>query len=70
MGEWIELGGDSRAYRATPGSGRGPGLLLLHAWWGLNETVRSFADAFADAGFLVIAPGLHRASAESAGTSD
>jgi carboxymethylenebutenolidase len=60
VGEWIELGGDSRAYRATPASGQGPGLLLLHAWWGLNETIRSFADAFADAGFVVIAPDLYR----------
>jgi carboxymethylenebutenolidase len=60
VGDWIELGDDARAYRATPGSGQGHGLLLLHAWWGLNETVRSFADAFADAGFVVIAPDLYR----------
>jgi carboxymethylenebutenolidase len=60
VGEWIDLGDDRRAYRATPESGEGPGLLLLHAWWGLNETIRSFADAFADAGFVVIAPDLYR----------
>ena len=60
MGEWIELGNDRRKYRATPVSGEGPGLLLLHAWWGLNETIPSFADAFADAGFVVIAPDLYR----------
>jgi carboxymethylenebutenolidase len=41
-------------------TGQGPGLLLVHAWWGLNETMRSFADAFADAGFAVIAPDLYR----------
>jgi carboxymethylenebutenolidase len=60
VGEWTELEGGSRAYRATPASGQGSGLLLLHAWWGLNETMRSFADAFADAGFVVIAPDLYR----------
>lgn len=60
MGEWIQLGDDTRAYRATPATGQGSGLLLLHAWWGLNETIRSFADAFADAGFVVIAPDLYR----------
>ena len=60
MGDWIELGDEARAYRAAPATGQGTGLLLLHAWWGLNETVRSFADAFADAGFVVIAPDLYR----------
>jgi carboxymethylenebutenolidase len=60
VGEWIELENDNRAYRAAPSNRQGPGLLLLHAWWGLNETVRSFADAFADAGFVVIAPDLYR----------
>jgi carboxymethylenebutenolidase len=58
VGEWIELD-EGRAYRATPSSGQGSGVLLIHAWWGLNDTVRSFADAFADAGFVVIAPDLY-----------
>jgi carboxymethylenebutenolidase len=60
LGDWIELGDDARAYRAAPANGQGPGLLLLHAWWGLNQTICSFADAFADAGFIVIAPDLYR----------
>ncbi len=60
MGEWIELGDGSRAYRARPATGQGPGVLLLHAWWGLNETILSFADGLADDGFVVIAPDLYR----------
>lgn len=60
MGEWIDLEDGSRAYRATPGTGQGSGVLLLHAWWGLNDTTRSFADSLADAGFVVLAPDLYR----------
>ncbi|MFL5679016.1 MAG: dienelactone hydrolase family protein [Chloroflexota bacterium] len=60
MGEWIELEDGSRAYRATPSNGQGSGILLLHAWWGLNDTAVSFADAFGEAGFVVIAPDLYR----------
>jgi carboxymethylenebutenolidase len=58
VGDWTELD-EGRAYRATPSNGQGSGVLLLHAWWGLNQTIRSFADAFAEAGFVVIAPDLY-----------
>jgi len=26
-------------FLALPASGTGPGVLVLHAWWGLNETI-------------------------------
>jgi carboxymethylenebutenolidase len=58
MGEWIELGDGSRAWRTTPSTDQGSGVLLLHAWWGLNETVRGFADRLAERGFVVLAPDL------------
>jgi carboxymethylenebutenolidase len=58
MGSWITLEGDARAWLARPASGAGPGVLLLHAWWGLNETFRSVADRLADEGFDVLAPDL------------
>jgi len=60
VGEWIELEDGSRAYRGAPSNGQGSGILLLHAWWGLNDTVRSFVDALGEAGFVVIAPDLYR----------
>jgi carboxymethylenebutenolidase len=46
-----------RGYLAEAAGG-GPGVLLLHAWWGLNDTIRDFADQLAVAGFSVLAPDL------------
>lgn len=46
-------------FLATPPTGSGPAVLLLHAWWGLNETMRSTATRLADEGFVVFAPDLY-----------
>lgn len=37
---------------------RGAALLLLHAWWGLNEDVLSRAEALRGEGYVVSAPDL------------
>jgi carboxymethylenebutenolidase len=35
-----------------------PGVLVLHAWWGLNDDVIAYADRLASSGFRVIAPDM------------
>jgi carboxymethylenebutenolidase len=45
-------------YLATPPGGKGPGVLVLHAWWGLNATFKGICDRLAEAGFVALAPDL------------
>lgn len=47
-----------QAYLVRPDAGTGPGVLLLHSWWGLNRATKDVADDLADAGFVVVAPDL------------
>ena len=46
-------------FLALPPSGTGSGVLLLHAWWGLNDTIKGFCNQLAGAGFMVFAPDLY-----------
>ena len=43
---------------APPGGSDGPGLLVLHSWWGLNPWVRDFCRRLAKRGYTVLAPDL------------
>jgi carboxymethylenebutenolidase len=45
-------------YLAVPKSGHGPGVLVLHAWWGLNKDIKSYCDKLARAGFEAFAPDM------------
>ena len=47
----------ARAYVRIP-NGATTGVVVLHAWWGLNDDVIAYADRLADAGFGVLAPDM------------
>ncbi|MGK2949538.1 MAG: dienelactone hydrolase family protein [Acidimicrobiales bacterium] len=46
------------AYVALPDSEQGPGVLVLHAWWGLTPAVKHLCDRLAEEGFVALAPDL------------
>ena len=46
-------------YLATPASGRGPGVLVIQEWWGLDADIKRWADRLAEAGFVALAPDLY-----------
>lgn len=39
-----------------PTGGRGPGVLVVHPWWGLNQSVREYGAALQREGFVVGLP--------------
>ncbi len=47
-------------YLAVPASGKGRAVLVLHAWWGLNDTICGVCTRLADAGFIAFAPDLYQ----------
>lgn len=56
--EFKAEGGPGKGYLASPEKPRG-GVLVLHAWWGLNDFFKNFANRLASQGFLTLAPDLY-----------
>ena len=61
-GQWIDIkgadGGTFKGYLAVPASGSGPGILLLQEIFGVNASMRSVADYYAEEGYVVLVPDL------------
>jgi carboxymethylenebutenolidase len=59
MIEFDTAGAPAQGYLALPAGGTGPGVVVLHAWWGLTEPFRQACDRLAEAGFVALAPDLY-----------
>jgi len=63
MGEMVRFpsNGDwSDGYLARPRSGKGPGVIVIQEWWGLNDQIKGVCHRFAGEGFNALAPDLYR----------
>ncbi len=47
------------AYFISGQEGPGPGVLLLHSFWGLTPSVKGLADDLSDRGYTVLAPDIN-----------
>ena len=52
-------GGKAKGYLAVPTKTEAPGVIVLHAWWGLNPFFKSLCDRLASEGFVAFAPDLN-----------
>lgn len=52
-------------YLAVPEGGDVPGILVIHAWWGLSDFFRNVCDRLADEGFVALAPDLYNSKTAS-----
>ncbi len=59
MREFQADGRTISAYLAGPSHGSGPGVMVLHAWWGLTDIFKQVCDRLAEAGFVALAPDLY-----------
>jgi carboxymethylenebutenolidase len=55
----------ANTYLAKPESGKGRRVLVLHAWWGLNEFSKELCDRLAQEGFVALAPDLYHGAVAS-----
>lgn len=60
MIDFEAAGSPAPGYLATPAAANGPGVVVLHEWWGLTEPFRQVCDRLAEAGFIALAPDLYR----------
>ena len=55
----------TKAYLSVPEGGDAPGVLVIHAWWGLTDFFKDVCDRLADAGFVALAPDLYNGKTAS-----
>jgi carboxymethylenebutenolidase len=50
--------GTAHGYLALPPGGRGPGVIVIQEWWGLNDHIADVTERLAGEGFVALAPDL------------
>src|SRR5512138_1288351 len=56
---FVVNGQSTAGYLALPEQVNAPGVLVLHAWWGLNPVFKKLCDRLAAEGFVAFAPDLN-----------
>ncbi len=59
MIDFTSNGGRASGYLALPEGRRGPGVIVVQEWWGLDSGIKEMADRLAAAGFVALAPDLY-----------
>jgi carboxymethylenebutenolidase len=65
MGQMKEVGGVPGYW--APATGKGPALIVIQEWWGLDAQTKSIADRFAAEGYDCFAPDFFRGEAATLG---
>src|SRR2546421_10416500 len=47
-------------FLAEPAGGKGPAMVVIQEWWGVNDQIRGVADQLAKAGYRALVPDLYR----------
>jgi carboxymethylenebutenolidase len=47
-------------YLSEPKAGKGPGIVVIQEWWGMNDQIKGVADKLAGAGYRALVPDLYR----------
>lgn len=53
------MNGTQKGFWVHPDKSNGRALLVLHAWWGLNKTIKRFCRRLGDEGYTVFTPDLY-----------
>ena len=60
MGEMVDFTSNGDTARGYLAGDRGPGVLVVQEWWGLNPQIKGVTDRLAGEGFVALAPDLYR----------
>jgi carboxymethylenebutenolidase len=62
MAETVQFksnGHTASGYLVRPAAGKGPGVLVIQEWWGLDSGIKEMTDRLGSAGFVALAPDLY-----------